>query len=123
MRDITTEQKLRLVQQVRSRYNKNQNDMSSREMLLYGKTSVPIVEGDGETLPDGAASASFKLRLLLSLLLFAVVVFMDIKDVKIGGLTSEKIYGMIAADYEDTLEKWVETLSQGNEASHSSPQR
>lgn len=123
MRDITTEQKLRLLQQVRSRYSKNQNDMSSREMILYGKTSVPIAEGDGDTLPDGAEASSFKLRMLLSLLLFAAVVFMDVKDIKIGGLTTEKIYGMIAADYEETLVEWVETLSSGNETSHNSPQR
>lgn len=123
MRNITTEQKLKLMQQVRSRYSKNQNDMSRREMILYGKSSVPIVEGDGETLPEGTAVSSFKLRLLLSLLLFAAVVFMDVKNIKIGGITPEKIYGMIAADYEETLEEWVETLSRENEASYNSPQR
>lgn len=113
MSDITTEQKLQLVQQVRSRYNENQYDMSNRERVLYGKTSIPLqAAGYGEEPQSGEPYvSSFKLRLLLALLLFGAVVFMDVRHIKIGAFTTEKLYGMIAADYEEKLEEWVETLS------------
>ena len=40
MSNVTTEQKLQLVQQVRSRYHEDQYDMSNRERLLYGRSSI-----------------------------------------------------------------------------------
>ena len=42
MSDATMEQKLRLVQQVRSRYQEDQYDLSQRERILYGRTGVGL---------------------------------------------------------------------------------
>lgn len=40
MENISTEQKLQLVQQIRSRYHENRYDLSNRERILYGKAST-----------------------------------------------------------------------------------
>lgn len=36
---------------------------------------------------------------------------MDKNDMTVAGITSEKIYEVISADYEEVLETWVEGLS------------
>lgn len=116
MRDMTTEQRLRLIQQVRSRYHENQYDLSNREQILYGKSFAKIPDGTAEPeTPEGEAKtplSSFKLRLVIALLLGAAVISMDRKDIKIAGITSEQIYQAISADFEDNIEKMVVTLSQ-----------
>ena len=38
MSDFSVEQKLELVQQVRSQYYRNQSDLMNREQILYGRT-------------------------------------------------------------------------------------
>ena len=112
------ERKLQLVQQVRSRYHENQYDMSNRERIMYGRTSVFDRPGyDDDTLPDSedGSLSSFKLRFLIALVLFGIVVFMDRSHTSIGGITSEKLYGMISADYEEKIEEWVETMSNSTQ--------
>lgn len=125
MSDFTTmEKKLQLVQQVRSRYNENQYDMSNRERILYGRASAAerpdynrSLYYDENVLPDseGDSVSSFKLRFFIALVLFGIVVFMDRSHVAIGGITSEKLYGMISADYEEKIEDWVEALSNSTQ--------
>ena len=125
MSDFTTmEKKQQLVQQVRSRYNENQYDMSNRERLLYGRTSAAgkpdynqSLYYDENVLPDsdGDSVSSFKLRFFIALVLFGIVVFMDRSHVAIGGISSEKLYGMISADYEEKIEDWVEALSNSTQ--------
>ncbi len=108
------EKKLQLIQQVRSRYHENQCDMSNRERIMYGRTSVfDKPDYDENTLPDTEDDplSSFKLRLFIALVLFGIVVFMDRNQIAIGGLTSEKLYGMISADYEEKIEEWAEAMS------------
>ncbi len=130
MSDFTTmEKKLQLVQQVRSRYNENQYDMSNRERLLYGRTSAAgkpdynqSLYYDENVLPDsdGDSVSSFKLRFFIALVLFGIVVFMDRSHVAIGGISSEKLYGMISADYEEKIEDWVEALSNSTQNQNTS---
>ncbi len=125
------EKKLLLVRQVRSRYSEDQYDLSNREQLLYGRTSIPdrsvystaspysetacsygeTYGEDGAPSPEGEALASFKLRLVLAALLFGLVVFLDKSDTAIGGITAQKLYTAISADYEDKLEDWAEAIS------------
>lgn len=120
MSDATMEQKLRLVQQVRSRYQEDQYDLSNRERILYGRTSIgpermgypspyddPYQEGD---MPMQGVS-SFRLRLFLAIFLVMIVIVMDTNGMTIAGITSEKIYEVISADYEEVLETWVEAIS------------
>lgn len=117
MNDTTMEQKLQLVQQVRSRYQEDQFDLSNRERILYGRTSMmpdrasysdPYREGQ---IPEEQMPSSFRIRLFLAVFLVLTVIIMDKNDMELAGITSEKIYEVISADYEDVLETWVEALS------------
>lgn len=112
MRNADTEQKLRLLQQIRSRYKEDRYDMSSRERILYGRESARSWEEDGDD-PDWDQSprSFFRLRVLLAVLLFAAVVAIDTNGTSIFGITAEKVYQVISADYEDKIEEWMETLS------------
>lgn len=131
------EQKLQLVQQVRARYHENQYDLSNRERLLYGRTSY-APDGTGKAYAFGNAGQNsyrenygggyeddpypgespfslFRLRFLMALLLLAGMIFMDKNDIKVAGITTETIYEMISADYEDKIEDWVETFSSSEQ--------
>lgn len=116
MRDVTTEQKLRLIQQVRSRYHENQYDLSSRERLLYGKSFARDIPGreeqegmDNDTRP---LLSTFRIRLVIAVLLGAAVISMDRSQIKIAGITSEQIYQAISADFEENIEKMAAAMSQ-----------
>ena len=125
MSDITMEKKLQLIQQVRSRYHENQYDLSNRERILYGRTgfsqerrergelySDAYEDAYGEPLmPSGAPFSFFRLRFLAALLLLALVILMDKSNISVAGITTEKIFEMISADYEDKITEWVETMS------------
>ena len=55
--------------------------------------------------------SSFRLRLFLAIFLVMIVIVMDTNGMTIAGITSEKIYEVISADYEEVLETWVEAIS------------
>lgn len=123
MSDVTMEQKLQLVRQVRSRYHENQYDMSNRERILYGKSSIPFPEEDamrysspyderGETIPEEEPLSFFRFRFWAALLLLTAVIVMDRNQMEVAGITSEKIFEAIAADYEEVVESWVETFAR-----------
>ena len=121
MENVSTEQKLQLVQQVRSRYHENRYDLSNRERILYGRTSMeqesmeqayPYREPYGERNPVDVQPSSFKLRVWIALFLVTAVIVMDRNGTKVAGITAEKIFQMISADYEEVIETWVETISQ-----------
>lgn len=92
MQSIDT--KLQLIKQIRERYYENMNDISARENIVYGQYK------DTYTEDDKAAHSHFGLRLLLSCILFAAIVFMDIKEIKLAGITSDVIYKVISTNYE-----------------------
>lgn len=104
---MTTEQKLRLIQQVRSRYNQNQLDLSNRERIIYGKSfsNVPYSEKETNASDVKPLPSTFRIRLILALLLGATVISMDRNDIKIAGITSDQIYQAISADFEENIEK------------------
>ncbi len=115
MSDVSTEQKLRLIQQVRSRYDRNQFDLSNRERIIYGKSytkSSPIYGEKDSTEPDTAPPYStFKLRLALAFLLGLAIISMDKRDIKIAGITSDQIFQAISADFEENIEEMVSAMS------------
>lgn len=118
MSDVTMEQKLRLVQQVRSRYNEDQYDMSNRERILYGKSARREywrVGADTETPETTPALSSFKVRLVLAALLAVLLIAMDKNDGKIAGITSNEIFRAISADFEDNMAEWVAAMSESTE--------
>ncbi len=124
MSNITAEQKLRLLRQVRSRYNEDQYDLSNRERTLYGVTSVRKPDAASWEMDEAGAEApgevsSFRVRLLLALLLFLGFVIMDKNGIKAAGITTEQICQAISADYEEKIDEWAEAFA----ASYNSPQR
>lgn len=133
MSDITMEKKLELVQQIRSQYHKNQYDMSNREQILYGRTSnreeyMQAAEPGGyggynlagsftatgrQASAESNASAgtlSFRLRLLLALVLLAGVIVLDKNGTKIAGIAMEEVFQAISADYYEEIEATVNGL-------------
>lgn len=109
MSDVTTEQKLQLVQQIRSKHSENQYDMYNREQILYGRGAQSF---RGQEYPEAPKiPSSFRLRLLLAILLFSAVIAMDVNEVKIAGVNMKKIAEIISEDYEDKFDEWITTFS------------
>ncbi|MBO4980629.1 MAG: hypothetical protein J6C84_01870 [Lachnospiraceae bacterium] len=110
---MTVEKKLALVQQIRSTYNRNQYDLTNRERILYGRSSVHSEPelSYRDSFRTGAVEESFpqdtytegvsffKLRLLLAAVLFLGVVLWDQKGSTLAGITADWVFDAIAADY------------------------
>lgn len=128
MEEISTEQKLQLVQQIRSQYNRNRYDMNHREQILYGRTSSTAglsqmnsynkMSFQKEKLSTTEAEAdvtltsvSLKFRCALAALLFIFAVISDFFGIKPLGLEMQQIFTYIAADYREYVSDYVETLS------------
>ncbi|MCM1027140.1 MAG: hypothetical protein NC432_11940 [Roseburia sp.] len=115
MNHTTSEQKLRLIQQIRSRYRENRYDLYNREKILYGRADYPsyeeFPEEEGEGTDPEAPVSGFRVRLFLAAFLFAALVAMDINDVRIAGITADTVMEAISADYESRIDQWIETLS------------
>ncbi len=113
MSDVTVEQKLEMVKQLRSRYHEDQYDMGNRERILYGRTSPRAEEGIGDYGLEEAPPrpSTLKLRFLIAVMLFAAVAAMKANGFQVAGITAEKIFEAISTDYEDKIVEWVETMS------------
>ena len=110
---VNTEKRLQLLKQIRSRYNDDQRDLSNREMILYGRSTRSVTGDIGqEELPDMEQVSYFRIRLILAVLLFATVIFMDVNGIELAGITAEKIFQAISADYEEVIETWAAEASQ-----------
>lgn len=110
MSDVSTEKRLRLLKQIRTRYNEDQIDLINRERILYGRSSrqsdryeEPLEE---DQIPDGQNS-SFRLRLAVAVGLVGLVIFMDMRGVSLAGITADKIFQAISADFEERIEQWA----------------
>ncbi len=110
MSDVTMERRLRLVKQIRSRYNEDQYDLSNRERILYGQSSRPR-EDFAEAGDDAAWNtpvSTFRIRLITAILLLAAVIAIDMNGTKIAGITSEDIFRAISADYGALIDSLTE---------------
>lgn len=106
---INTETRLQLLKQVRSRYNEDQRDLTKRELILYGRSGRTVSENLEQEVPSDAEHVSFfRIRLVLAVLIFAAVIFMDMNGIEMAGITAEKIFQAISADYEEVLDSWAE---------------
>ncbi len=113
MSDTTVEKKLELVQQIRSQYNKNQFDLLNREQILYGRTmprEQPYTYDNPteEVIPVGS---TFKLRLFVAGILFVLIIALDVTGKSLAGLETGKIFTILAQDYEQEIDEWVEAKS------------
>ena len=110
---VNTEKRLQLLKQIRYRYNEDQRDLTNREMILYGRSGHRFRSDNSEQQeiqPDTDHVSFFRIRLILAVLLFAAVIFMDMDGMAMAGITAEKIFQAISADYEEVIETWAEGL-------------
>ena len=127
MNDIPVEKKLELVHQLRSKYNENQSDMMNREMLLYGRTmsgnrnqldySTDKAREYFNHTDDNEAEGIFKddtlkLRYALAAVLFVLIILFDVNGKNLAGISMDRLFAAIETDYEDSLNNWIEVLSQ-----------
>lgn len=90
MSDISVDQKLRLIEQVRSQYHRDQYDLLHREQILYGRTA--------SAAPDEPLRGSFRIRLAAAVLLFILIVLLDQRDGNILGVTASRVFQSIEND-------------------------
>lgn len=103
MSDTTLKQKLALIQQIRSDYDKNQFDLSNRERILYGRTSSRSYSSDmsyNNLDEDIDTSVVFiKLRFMIAAVLMAAIILLDLKGGSFAGITPGEMFDAIAKDY------------------------
>lgn len=114
MSDANTEKRLQLLKQIRSRYNQDQYDMSNREKILYGRSSRSVdgLETPQEEGTEPEYPAFFRFRLALAAGLLGLVIFMDVNGISVAGITAERIFQAISADFEEAIEAWATEVSQ-----------
>lgn len=121
MESISTEQKLELVKQIRSKYNENLSDLNHRERILYGRTSS-YGQGDiggyssvdrswyYDDYGEGEDVQSFsfgKVRFLIAVILVTGVITLDLSGKSLMGVPMNQVFAVIAQDYEDEIAAWV----------------
>ena len=115
MSNISVEKKLELLQQIRSRNQRDRYDMFHRENLVYGRTRTflpddmeDMEEFDGEY---GERFQSFPLRVLLALGLFLMIIVCDMSGRSFLGIQMNQCFSAIAEDYESSISAWVDAAS------------
>lgn len=113
MSDITVEKKMQLIQQVRSQYNRNQNDLMNRERILYGRTSTIYNDNEQPVISSQekegmVVHGTFRLRFFLSVVLVVAVVIFDKNNTSLFGITTNQIFESIAKDFGVT--EWSRNL-------------
>lgn len=94
MEELCTEQRLRLVQQIRQEHHQNRQTLKARENILYGQESVehPYTEDIYHDAQEkGVSSFGFGMRLLLAVLLFIGYFFLLRSEGSIGGWNAQRI--------------------------------
>ena len=108
---VNTEKRLQLLKQIRYRYNEDQRDLTNRELILYGRSGRRTKSDNleqQEIQPDTEHVSFFRVRLILAVVLVMAVIFMDMDGMEMAGITAEKIFQAISADYEEVIEAWAE---------------
>lgn len=110
------EKKLELMQQVRSRYDRDRNDLAHREFILYGKTDQAgdiAVSGMPQAQEEPPVS-TFMLRILLSAGLFLLLIICDLSGENFFGIPTEQCFHALSKDYESSITQWVNAASHVN---------
>lgn len=116
MNKVSTEQKLRLIQDIRQQHQYNRMKCREREQFLYGNslsemqrgelysTEVSSLQGElGGACPykeDRGKVSGFKIRLLLAALLLGSFVIWDYSSTVISDMTAETFYEMLTETME-----------------------
>ncbi len=115
MANISVEQKLTMLNQLRSRYDNNQADLMRREQILYGRTS-PVQSADfnnNRSIEEGVSADSFpvrgyfRLRLLIAAILAVLLILSDQKGKDFLGVSTSRIYKLIEEDYMTQMKEII----------------
>ena len=135
MGNISTDQKLQLIQQIRAENQENRMKMRNRERILYGmeyqskkyqyEQEIPLynkgyyegnrtnavkelyaMEAQGSDMERGSFS-SFKLRFMLAVTLFAAFLVLDSGAGNIAGISTTALREEINKDFDTGLEEVV----------------
>ena len=115
MNDISVEQRLELVKQVRSKYYENQSDMMNREQILYGKSvntrdmgDFYQLKTDNESKEDGIfKDGTLKLRYALAAVALLTIILFDKSEKTLGGISMNEVFTAIQKDYEEVIDAWI----------------
>lgn len=116
MSEISVENKLQLVQQVKNQYNKNQYDLTNREQILYGRTSSHSYDMENRYLPnmdtimpdaEGHLFMHSRIRLILAVVLATVFIACDSMGLSVFGWDTNTIFTAISRDVSQEIENWV----------------
>ena len=108
---IKLEKKLELMQQVRSRYNRDQSDLAQRERILY---DVPRKEPETVPEQDVLPFPSLAMRFLFAVGLGTLLILCDLSGRPFFGISTEQCFQAISEDYESSITQWVNAASHPN---------
>ncbi len=117
MGQIDTNKKLELIRDIRMSQQNNRAVMGRREQIVYGRPKPLISRGElyslestavNEAVPAEADDTmptlrSFKLRLLIAIILFAAFFFLDQTGQSIAGITSVQVKEAVSSESKDIL--------------------
>lgn len=113
MGNISVEQKLCMLNQLRTRYDKDMTDLMRREEILYGKTSsvsnmLRTSDYSVENEPGSNSipvRSTFRLRLLMAAILAVLLILSDRRGQAYFGVSTSQIYTLIERDYLTQIEE------------------
>lgn len=105
MAEISREQKLELVRQIKTQYHQNQYDLYNREHLLYATTSdIPQQNTKNNT------SDSLKFRSVVTILIFIIIVLFDSFGIGPEGMEIKQLFEFLQTDYMESFSGWQAPL-------------
>lgn len=102
MNHVETDRRLELVKSIRMQNLQNREKCQERERLLYGNTDIrPESKAPCET---PKRFSSFRIRFILSILLFCLFLFLDMNQIAVFGITTNDIFSIITDSMEINLQ-------------------
>ncbi len=110
MEEISTETKLRLIRQIRAKYQQDQYDLSRRESLLYGyyNTAPGRETIDYSKNPPTSFCSIKNPRVWLAGGLLIAILLCDMLQVRPLGIDTRQIFTMVAKDYREDVDTFLE---------------
>ncbi len=119
MGQIDTDKKLELVRSIRMNQQNNRVVLNNRQQLIYGNTRPLVAKGElyglesaalAGSVPEDAAGdtgstlKSFKIRLLIAVVIFAAFVFLDRTGQSILGVTTDQVSEAIVTESKEVYD-------------------
>ena len=98
--EVSTEQKLELVQQIRAQYHKDKFDMNNRERILYGRGIGYQGNYSAHDTYEATSGSTFTLRLFVAALLFLLIIALDKSGNTLAGMETEEIFTVLSENVE-----------------------